>query len=76
MELVASRRSLRLNDYPHNFRCKRQRVMIAMAMSCILIIDCREPHSPEVTVQAQNMNQVTEIQKKSNGHMWNTNAWV
>lgn len=57
----------RLNDYPHQFSGgMRQRVMIAMALSCnpsLLIAD--EPTTAlDVTIQAQIVELVKELQEK------------
>jgi oligopeptide/dipeptide ABC transporter ATP-binding protein len=58
----------RLNDYPHQFSGgMRQRVMIAMALSCnpeLLIAD--EPTTAlDVTIQAQILELMNEMQKDS-----------
>ena len=59
----------RIDEYPHQMSGgMRQRIMIAMALSCnpkILVAD--EPTTAlDVTVQAQVMAQISELQKKFN----------
>ncbi|MFC1923469.1 ABC transporter ATP-binding protein [Chloroflexota bacterium] len=76
MEMVGiSEARLRLNDYPHQFSGgMRQRVMIAMALSCnpALLIADEPTTSLDVTIQAQ----IVELVKQLREHFGQALIWI